>query len=203
MKTSRHGGISRRRPIGRTFLAALGAFLLAVPVLPATPAAAHNVLKSSSPAAGSVRPAAPETVELVFDQEVDTEYAQLALIIGQQAPLNLTPENLGQTVTARIDTAVVGDATGAAAVWQIGYRVVSADGHPISGSLSFTVGTGPAAQALAEQAARTTAPPGNGNGTALTVLGGLGAGVVLTVVVALYVIRRRERKSTPAAGTRP
>lgn len=67
-------------------------------------------------------------------------------------------------------------ALGSAGVYTAGYRVVSADGHPVSGSITFTLrapgtATAPAATATAEEAP----PPG------AAVLLGVGLTVVLRI----------------------
>jgi len=47
---------------------------------------------------------------------------------------------------------------GPAGVYQIGYRVVSADGHPVSGKTSFTLTTAGPGSANAQAPAATTVP---------------------------------------------
>ncbi|HEX5813288.1 MAG TPA: copper resistance protein CopC, partial [Pseudonocardia sp.] len=47
---------------------------------------------------------------------------------------------------------------GPAGVYQIGYRVVSADGHPVSGKVAFTLTTAGAGSAQAQTPATTAAP---------------------------------------------
>ena len=70
------------------------------------------------------------------------------------------------TVTTPVKTGPSGDYT-------VAYRVVSADGHPVSGRLSFTVGTGTPGGGGAE---RSSGPPARVIAmiAALALLGGVG-----------------------------
>lgn len=92
----------------------------------AAPAAAHSELLGSDPAAGAALEAIPEQVRLSFSDEIEPAAAT------DDAPT-------GQPMT-----------------WRVTYRVVSADGHPISGTVAFTV-TSPAVAVPTESAA--TPPP--------------------------------------------
>lgn len=119
-------------------LAAVPAALLAlgVSVVAAPPAAAHNTLISSSPADGSTATTQPGTVELTFDQAVQNRFAQVAVFdAGERTYESGDPEIVGATVTQAVDDLPGGEYT-------IAYRVVSADGHPVSGTVTFTMAAG-------------------------------------------------------------
>lgn len=114
--------------------AGLAALLLAV--APVAPAAAHASLISSSPADGAVVEDAPDSVELTFSEAV----ASPAYVV--------VTDPHGRTVSVgepQVADASVSQPTGQAddeGEYVVEYRVVSADGHPVSGSVSFTVGAG-------------------------------------------------------------
>ena len=117
----------------------LGAVLaVGLSVVAAPPAAAHNTLISSSPAGGSTATTQPGIVELTFDQAVQNRFAQVAVIDGdERAYQSGEPEIVGATVTQTVGDLPDGEYT-------IAYRVVSADGHPVSGTVTFTMAAGEA-----------------------------------------------------------
>jgi methionine-rich copper-binding protein CopC len=132
--------------------------LLAVPV----PAAAHTTLVSSSPEAGATLPRLPTEVDLVFSEEV-------------QAPAYVVvtaPD--GSRVTSgkpRVDAETVRQplATGPAGDYTVAYRVVSEDGHPVTGELTFTVagggsGDGSGSGGTPPPAESSAAPAGSSTG---------------------------------------
>lgn len=117
-------------------------------LLGAAPAFAHTRLESSNPTDKSSVDAAPESVSLTFNEDISAEFATMS-VVGPDG----TNYQSGQVSAAggQVSTAV--SPLGPAGVYQIGYRVVSDDGHPVQGKVSFTLtAPGPAA------AAPTTAP---------------------------------------------
>lgn len=116
----------------------------------ATPALAHNVLVGSNPASGSSVASGPSEVQLDFDAPVQFG-ANYLTVIGPDG--NHWEKTDNATVKGdSVATAVA--PLGAAGVYKIGYRIISADGHPVSGEVSFTLttaGTGtPPAQSASE-----------------------------------------------------
>ncbi|MEV4896094.1 copper resistance CopC family protein [Nonomuraea sp. NPDC055795] len=98
------------------------------------PAQAHNVLVSSDPRADAVLTAAPQRVTLVFDQPVRQGYAQIGLTgPGGEA---LTA---GATVVAKERVSVPLKALTANGAYVVGYRILSSDGHPVTGQVRFTL----------------------------------------------------------------
>ena len=124
----------------RQILALLGLTLAAVAAvaLLAPSASAHSELKSSNPAQGQVVPEVPDQVELNFNQQIAPEFAAVALGPRKgcaSSPLEVSVQ--GATVTATVtDETAKEDQSGR---WQLSYRVTSADGHPIEGSIDFVV----------------------------------------------------------------
>lgn len=125
----------------RQILALLGltvAAVATVAALLAPSASAHSELKSSNPAQGQVVPEVPDQVELNFNQQIAPEFAAVALGPrkgGASSPLEVSVQ--GTTVTATVtDETAKEDQSGR---WQLSYRVTSADGHPIEGSIDFVV----------------------------------------------------------------
>ena len=114
----------------RTRVLAAGVVVASVVVLAtAVPASAHDELISSSPVVGEVMPAAPEVVSLVFSKEVLPMGAAVIVVdqaghdwVAAEAVLNEV------TVTAELEPGMP------AAGYELRWRVVSSDGHPISGA---------------------------------------------------------------------
>ncbi|MCG6206911.1 CopD family protein [Rhodopseudomonas sp. HC1] len=121
--------MARSRPIDwRSWLAALAIVLL----LPAL-AHAHAALVASDPAAEAVLPTAPATLSLTFNEPV--EPLALALIDAQGGSHAITDITRDGASLRFAPPAKLG-AGGHVLSW----RVISADGHPIGGSLTFWVG---------------------------------------------------------------
>ena len=114
--------------------AALLGGVTAPAVLLAPVAAAHSVLISVDPEDGSQLDAAPEQIVLTFNEEVNQNFASVAVTAGDDRTNRVTGEPMvdGETVTARVDDLAPG-------AYTVGYRVTSADGHVVSGSSVFTV----------------------------------------------------------------
>jgi copper transport protein len=105
---------------------------LIVSLAPAPPAFAHASLVRSEPADGAVVAQPPASLKLTFNEPVS---ALVMRIIGPDgeiiAPANVAAENTNVTIIPpplRPGTHV------------LSWRVVSADGHPIGGSVLFAVG---------------------------------------------------------------
>lgn len=125
--------ISRgRRPGGR---AALGALLLTLWLtLLATPASAHDALVASDPAQDAVLTEIPEQLELTFSGEISDLGVQFVVIGPEDRDVVLgTATVSGSVVTqALTEELMAGD-------YQATWRVTSSDGHPISGTIDFSI----------------------------------------------------------------
>jgi methionine-rich copper-binding protein CopC len=137
----------------RNWWTALAAGLLVV-LVGAVPAGAHSDLASSDPADGAVLAEAPASVSFTFNER----------LLPQGNAITLTDTATGERLDLP-DTAVDGDTvsvpwpSGApAGEYRAAYRVVSADGHPIAGSITFTVEGQASPAASPEPAASTPAP---------------------------------------------
>ncbi|MGW4153941.1 copper resistance CopC family protein [Micromonospora chersina] len=125
-----------------------------VPVLlPAAPAAAHNSLTGSDPKNGARVATAPKRIELRF----------LASPAPATTKITVTgPDNVpatGGAPTFAGNRVSVPFTPGAAGLYIVAYRIGSADGHPVSGEVRFTLTTGTAAAPPSTTAAPTTAAP--------------------------------------------
>lgn len=119
----------------------LAALTLVLPVLATlgvgatlAPAAAHASLSASDPAADSRIQELPEVVTLTFNQDMrGPAYVLVTGPDGEQADGDPVVE--GAEVTQAVDPGPAGDYT-------LSYRVVSDDGHPVTGTIAFTVTDG-------------------------------------------------------------
>lgn len=118
---------ARNRPQG-AFVAALVLFTTLAGVQPAL---AHSVLVSSDPTKDSSIASAPSTVTLVFNEPLDRGFSELT-VLGPDGSSHWeggAPVVTGEKLSAPLR------ALGAAGSYTVKYRVVSADGHPVSGSV--------------------------------------------------------------------
>jgi methionine-rich copper-binding protein CopC len=133
-----------------------GALLLCAPV-----ADAHSVLLSSTPAKDAAVATSPAEAVLVFNEPVENRFTELAVL----GPDGTSHWEAGpaSVVDARVSAPL--RPFGPAGTYTIRYRVTSADGHPVSGTVPFELtvaGPGAAVPAAAAvQAAATTAGPGD------------------------------------------
>ena len=113
------------------------AAMAASPALTGT-AHAHTDLASSSPAAGQTLPLPPTLVRLKFNEAVNKDFADLTVAVGRRAPVALRAQVRGGTVTAGVPKSA-GAPAEKSQRWRVGYRIVSVDGHPVTGSVTFKV----------------------------------------------------------------
>ncbi|SES48894.1 copper resistance CopC family protein [Actinokineospora terrae] len=143
------------RALGRG-LAALAVALVATVSL-AGPALAHNQLVSSTPADKASVGTGPSSVELTFDQPVQAgEDLNTIVVVG--------PDGKGQWQSGKavVRSNVVSVAVrplGPAGDYRVGYRILSADGHSVSGEIKFTLtAAGTGTPAPADEVAAGSAP---------------------------------------------
>ncbi|AUS78904.1 copper resistance protein CopC [Actinoalloteichus sp. AHMU CJ021] len=180
----------------------LGAFLtLCALLLPVTPAFAHDQLLSSTPEAGERLESPPSEVVMEFSGNVLTIGA--AVIVVDEEGRDWAagePELDGTRVTVPLEEGMTD------AGFEIRWRVVSSDGHPVSGIIPFTLGDGePLAQG--DDGATVGAEQGDSTGAGDTaegqtdeqggvpraVLVGVIGAAVATAAFALTVLVRRRR----------
>jgi len=115
----------------------------------ATGASAHASLVSTEPSDGSVLAAAPKTVQLRFNEPVTPAVVTLIDAAGKTRG-DVTVSTVDQIVTLTLPDKLP-DGTQV-----VSYRIISADGHPVAGSLMFSIGS----------ATTAAAPPASGNAVA-------------------------------------
>ncbi len=165
-----HRGRARRRAGGLVVAALLALCAL---LAGASPAAAHAQLIGTDPADGALLETAPEAVTLSFNEPVRLTDREITVYDAE-----------GRTVAseaAASDSDVVVDLPDADTLgrgsFTVAWFVVSTDGHPISGSLTFSVG---------QRSARIAEPPPSptSSGVVRTAQGTLGVLMYVGLLVA-------------------
>ncbi|WP_460407174.1 copper resistance CopC family protein [Actinophytocola sediminis] len=170
----------------------------------ASVAAAHTELTGSDPAEGARVATAPSQLTLTFTEPVDPTKATVRVTANDG-----TAWQVG-TITATDATLTVPvTPAGPAGPYAIDYRIISADGDPVTGAVRFTL-TAPvpaatttppptttetesSAAAAPEQAAADAAEPTEGGVPAWV---WLAIGVVVLAAIATGVARNRNRRNT-------
>jgi methionine-rich copper-binding protein CopC len=104
----------------------------------ATPALAHNSLVDSTPKDKATVQTGPTSIQLTFDQPVQAGegYNTIAVLDPKGDHWESGPAAVsGNVVTAPVRP------LGPAGQYSIGWKVLSADGHSVQGSLKFTLST--------------------------------------------------------------
>ncbi|MFF4388726.1 copper resistance protein CopC [Streptomyces sp. NPDC001552] len=135
MHTGSPGSPPARKPL--TVLV-LVASVLALLFGGAGPALAHTALSGSDPANGSVLQAPPRQVTLTFTESISFPDAALRVLSPANERVNPRPAQHadGKGNTARVELSD-GLPEG---TYTVAWRVISADGHPISGAFTFSIG---------------------------------------------------------------
>jgi methionine-rich copper-binding protein CopC len=166
-------------------------------MLPATEAMAHTELILSDPADGAVLEDEPAEVVLSFSEELIPDTVNVSVADGTGfVVIVAVPTVDGADVSFPWPAALTGPD------YTVNYRVVSQDGHPVSGSVSFTgpaptVAPSPVAVASPAPAPESSVgaePAPEESGGAPVALIGVWVGIV-TVAIAIVVtgVRRRRK----------
>ncbi|MFF0131765.1 copper resistance protein CopC [Streptomyces mirabilis] len=170
---------------------------LAALAVTAPQAAAHTELDTSSPGANATLAGLPPRVTLTFSDAMTQKYAKVAVTApdGKSATTG-EPQVAGNAVTLALNT------ESSSGRYTVGYRVVSADGHPVSGSYTFTVkatdSPSPSPRETRSASAPTEKPEADkageeSSGLGVTML--IGAGVLTVAVAAAGGLGARRRRA--------
>jgi methionine-rich copper-binding protein CopC len=144
--------------------------MLALMVL-VSPAGAHAELESSDPADGATLAEAPSTISFTFGEEILPQGNAVTLTdVAADERLAVGPVEVdGDTVS------VAWPESSPAGEFRAAFRVVSADGHPIAGTVTFTVeqavgadaatDSGPSAAPSTDPSAAPSAAPATASAT--------------------------------------
>jgi copper transport protein len=176
----------RLRTFRRISGAAIASTVLALTFIPGI-ASAHAILESSSPEASSLLASSPKEIRLDFDEQVEATLGDVRVYDSEQREVanskTVRSSSDPSIVTADVPTLQNG-------VYVVVWRVVSADGHPVTGAFPFEIGTkstGTSAALLEDVLNRTetTSPLGNPM-SILRLLGFLGLILLIGCVSLLW-----------------
>jgi len=166
--------------------ASIASTVLALAFIPGI-ASAHAILESSNPAPSALLASSPKEIRLDFDEQVESTLGDIRIYDSEQREISIEKTVRSSTdasvVTADVPTLKNG-------VYVVVWRVVSADGHPVSGAFPFEIGTkstGASAALLEEILNRTeTASPLRNPMSILRLLGFLGLILLVGCVSLLW-----------------
>lgn len=145
-------------------------------------ASAHAVLVSSDPVDGSQLTSAPARVVLTFDEAIQLPQGATSVVSddgvsASSGTARPTPDGHG------VQIPVAADAPSGA--YTVSYRIVSADGHVVGGSVRFGIGVDPAAapQTSSDDSGAATAAAGGAAVTAIAAKTATGVGYLGLVLL--------------------
>ena len=100
-------------------------------------ASAHAILESSDPSSSQVLATSPSQITLTFNEEIESKLGSIRLFDAQQKEVDIdkTQRSATNKKSAFANVPELGNG-----VYIVVWRVVSADGHPISGAFPFEIG---------------------------------------------------------------
>jgi copper resistance protein C len=105
-------------------------------IVPATGAAGHAGLISSNPEDGAALDVAPSEVVLTFSEELLSDLVEVSVLDASDNPVVVT--EVPQTPPPGTDVKVPWPANLPPGEYSVAFRVVSADGHPVTGRVTFS-----------------------------------------------------------------
>ena len=163
-------------------------------------ALADAALRGSNPADGAVLTDPPGEVTLIFDETLQERFTTVKITASGGVAVQV-----GKAATAGAKVVQPLPTTLASGRYTVAYRIVSADGHPVSGTTSFRVQQplpSASGEPTAATAASTSLEPSSAV-TAPTVDSRSGpwlwiiAAVVLTAIAGVLIIGRRRGPTSP------
>jgi methionine-rich copper-binding protein CopC len=157
----------------------------------ATPAFAHNVLVGSEPKAGATLAVGPTEVRFDFNAPVRTG-PNTIIVLGPNGTHWERTENAavdGNSVSTPVAP------LGPAGVYTVSYSIISADGHPVSGDITFTL-----TQAGTGTPITPAATPTIGGGGGIPVWVWIVGAVVLLTAVLVFALRPGRQRSEEEPG---
>lgn len=123
----------------RNFLRVLFVAVICVLCAPAAMASAHAVLDNSVPTSGATLEDTPLQIVLDFDESVESSLGHIRLFSssGKRVQLSAVKADASDASIIRVVPPTLEQDSYVAV-----YRVISADGHPVEGAITFRVGAG-------------------------------------------------------------
>jgi LPXTG-motif cell wall-anchored protein len=158
-------------------------------------AQAHSALESSNPAHGQVVETLPSEVSLTFNEELISIEGESINTLALKGADGTSYELLPPTIVGAELSAQVAGGNYPAGEYVLSYRAVSADGHPITGEITFSTNAPTAIEfevAVPVTTSYIPEPIESSSNALLYLLGGL----LLLVGILFGVKRKRDRGSS-------
>ncbi|EPD86354.1 hypothetical protein HMPREF1529_00406 [Microbacterium sp. oral taxon 186 str. F0373] len=202
----------------RTLIATLAALVLGtgLTLAVASPAQAHDELVSSYPEADTTVPESPAEITLSFSGELIAGMQSAAVEVIAPDGQNIATDPPSADATS-ITQHLAADPP--AGMFTVRWKVVSSDGHPISGEYTYTVelneagasspavtpSTAPQTPAPSPTATETSTDNGSGGetsggGDAFPILAAVGGVIILGSALVIVLMLGRERRRRDRAG---
>ena len=161
-------------------------------LLTGSAAQAHADFVSSNPSDGSVVQSFPSEISLTFNEELltldDESVNAISLFGPDEIEISLSP---AEVTGANLVATVAGDAAALpAGKYRVSYRVVSADGHPVKGEISFEVA--PLKEVATTQATPTPTPTPRAQ-TDGADLGAIAPFLAIILIIGAVLLIRKKR----------
>jgi copper transport protein len=125
--------VDRRRLLAALAGSMIGLFCVLLG--PAGPASAHAALVASDPGNGTIVPDAPNKITLTFSESVQLLSGKIQVLAPDSSRADQgDPTVDGDALTIPLRSG------GARGTYLVSYRVISADSHPVGGTITFSVG---------------------------------------------------------------
>ena len=160
-------GSHRGRGLRRAMQLCVALAIAASAMVVTSPAAlAHDHLVTTTPRNGSVVSALPDTVVLTFEEPPTAGYTKVLVTDPRGKVVSASPTTSGSIVTVTLTRDTV------AGPYRVAWSVLSDDGHPVAGVVTFTVT--PATTSPPAAAAKSSTTHGGGSWI-IAVIGGVAA----------------------------
>jgi len=156
---------------------------------PASAAWAHSTLLGTSPGDGEVVTTPIGEVVLTFNELVHQKFSTVVVTGPDGASYG---NGSLQVIDAKVHQPVWPLHSGA---YRVAWRVISADGHPVSGEFGFQVTLPPSLEPTADPPSPQAAPAAGGGGGGGTVWLAAAAVPIVALVVGLVLIGRRRGRA--------
>jgi methionine-rich copper-binding protein CopC len=161
-------------------------FVLTVVLLSsaAGPAFAHAALISSDPPSGAIVTQPPSQITLTFNEELLESMVAVSVRDDQDTVLLTSVAEAAGTTVLFPWPVEASDGT-----YRLAYRVVSADGHPVTGEIEITVDATASAEIVSASLEAAQAPDGPPNWMLVLVIG-----LLVGIAVGLFAVALRRKR---------
>ncbi len=160
--------------------------------------AAHTELLLSDPADGARLDAVPTEVLMTFSEDLLPDTVKVSIADGNGMVIRVLDLVVdGAYVTVSWPAGLTGPD------YTVNYRVVSQDGHPVSGSIAFVAGPAPASAVPAPAPAEsvtvpvTTLPATEGSSLPVGAIAAISGGLAVGIAIGFLFMLRRRGSGTP------